>query len=85
MEKTIRGVFAGMFQTMSLQRELHVDHIRAGADLGAALTHTTGAIKILGNNKSMSILSRELFVLRRSAVGWRITDDMFNQPAVSTP
>lgn len=77
----LRRAFEGIFKALSFQRELHVDHIREGADMAAALTHTTGTRTDLTTNSTMTGLSRELFVLRKSGTGWRITDYMFNRTA----
>ncbi len=79
----IRGVFEKMFHAMRLQRELHIDQVREGGELGAVLTHTTGTVTIMANRNTISVLSRELFVLRRSPSGWHITDYMFNRPGSS--
>jgi conserved hypothetical protein len=80
-EDQIRRTFQGAFQARSFQRELHVDEVREGEDMASARTHTTGTITMLADNNVVSVVSRELFVLRKSAEGWRITDYMFNRPA----
>lgn len=84
-EEQIRRTFQGAFQARSFQRELHIDELREGEDLGSARMHTTETITILADNNVLSVVSRELFVLRKSADGWRITDYMFNRPANSGP
>ena len=81
----IRSVFESMFQTIRGQRELYIDHIRQGGEVGAALTHTSGTVTILANGNTIPVKSRELFVLRKSADGWLITDYMFNRPGSATP
>jgi uncharacterized protein (TIGR02246 family) len=75
----IRRTFQGAFQGRSFQRELHVDEVREGGDVAAARTHTTGTITILAGDNVLQVVSRELFVLRKSAEGWRIADYMFNR------
>jgi ketosteroid isomerase-like protein len=77
----IRRTFEGAFRARSFQRELHVDQIREGSDMAVAQTHTTGTITILAANDTIQLVSRELFVLRRTGADWPITDDMFNRPA----
>lgn len=69
-----------MFKARRLQRDLHIDHVREGGELGAMHTHTTGTVTILANDTAISVLSRKLFVVRRSQSGWHITDYMFNRP-----
>lgn len=49
--------------------------------MATARAHTTGTITFLADNNVIEAVSRELFVLRKSAEGWRITDYMFNRPA----
>jgi uncharacterized protein (TIGR02246 family) len=76
----LRRTFEGFFKIFSFQRELHVDHIREGAEMAAVLTHTTGTRTMLATNSTMTGISRELFILRKTGTGWRITDYMFNRP-----
>jgi len=52
-----------------------------GGGLAAVQTQTTGTVKLLASGSTISAVSRELFVLRRSGDGWRITDYMFNRTA----
>lgn len=76
----LRRAFEGIFKTLRLQREPFIDQIREGADMAAALTHTTGTLTVLASNTTMDLPSRELFVLRKFGNGWRITEYMFNRP-----
>jgi uncharacterized protein (TIGR02246 family) len=76
----LRRAFEGIFKTLSFQRELTIGSIREGAEMAAALTHTAGALTILATNNTIHAPSRELFVLRKSGDGWRITEYMFNRP-----
>jgi hypothetical protein len=41
-------------------------------------THTTATLTMLDKNTTIPVLSRELFVLRKTSPGWRIVDYMFN-------
>jgi uncharacterized protein (TIGR02246 family) len=74
----IRSTFDVAFQARSFQRELHIDRIHEGSGMAAAQTHTTGTITFLDENNATQVVSRELFVLRKSGSDWLITDYMFN-------
>lgn len=78
-QEQIRRAFQGIFQGVSFQRELHFDEVQESEGTAIARTHSTGTITILANDHVDSPVSRELFVLRKSADGWRITDYMFNR------
>lgn len=85
-QEQIRRTLQGMFQTMSVQvQDLHVDEVREEDDLAVARTHTTDTIKILASNSVVSAGYRELFNLRKTANGWRITDYIFNRPGNPGP
>jgi hypothetical protein len=45
-----------------------------------AQTHTTGTLNLLAPDTALELVSRELFVLRRTGSEWRIVDYMFNRP-----
>lgn len=75
----IRAMFQRHFEGLAFQRELHIDRVRQDGNVAVAETHTTGTITVGGN--TIPLVSRELFILRRSGNGWEITDYMFNRPA----
>lgn len=79
----LRRAYERTFQAISLQRELHIDQIREGSDVAVARTHTTGTLTFLAANNTITMGSRELFVLRRTGTDWQINDYMFNRPGSS--
>ncbi|MEX2546980.1 MAG: nuclear transport factor 2 family protein [Chloroflexota bacterium] len=81
--KQIRQSFEGHFREISFRREVHIDEIREGSEIATARTHTTGTLTFLAASNTVTIDSRELFVLRKTDGDWRITDYMFNRPASS--
>jgi ketosteroid isomerase-like protein len=76
----LRQFFTGLFKTISFGRELHIDRIIEEGDLATAQTHTTGTLTMLEPNTTISLTSRELFVLRKTGSEWRIVDYMFSHP-----
>lgn len=78
-QEELRRLFTGIFKALSFGRELHLDRIIEAGDLATAQTHTTGTQTRLETNTTISGLSRELWVLRKTGSGWRIVDYMFNR------
>jgi len=76
----LRQFFTGLFKAVSFGRELHIDRILEEGDLATAQTHTTGTLTMLEPDTTIELVSRELFVLRKTGSGWRIADYMFNHP-----
>lgn len=74
----LRHFFTGLFKAVSFARELHIDRIIEAGDLATAQTHTTGTLTMLEPNTTIALISRELFVLRKTGSQWRIADYMFN-------
>ena len=77
----IRAAFEGAFTAMKMQQECHVDHVVERDGIAVVRTHSTGMLTLLGPGTTLDQNHRELYVLRRSTEGWRITDYMFNSPA----
>ena len=61
-------------------RELHIDRVIEEGDLATAQTHTTGTLTMLEPDTTIELVSRELFVLRKTGSEWRIADYTFNHP-----
>jgi ketosteroid isomerase-like protein len=76
----LRGLFTGIFQALGFARELHIDRILEEGDVAIAQTHTTGTLNLLAPDTALELVSREIFVLRRTGSEWRIVDYMFNRP-----
>jgi ketosteroid isomerase-like protein len=75
----LQRMFTGIFMAMSFKRELHVDRIIEEGNLATAQTHTTGTLTMLDTNITISGISRELWVLRKTGSQWGVVDYMFNQ------
>jgi hypothetical protein len=71
---------AELFKAVSFGRELHIDRVIEEGDLATAQTHTTGTLTMLEPDTTIELVSRELFVLRKTGSEWRIADYMFNHP-----
>jgi uncharacterized protein (TIGR02246 family) len=64
-----------------IEEAIDVDRIVERGELAVAQTHSTGTLTVLESGATIELSYRELFVLRRSSDGWRITDYMFNSAA----
>ena len=62
---------------------LHIDQVYERSDVAVALADSTGTLTIRAANSTITVGSRELFVLRRTGTDWQITDYMFNRPGSS--
>jgi uncharacterized protein (TIGR02246 family) len=77
----IRVTYEGAFAAMKMQHELHLDRVLESGDLAVVRIVSTGTVTLLEPGTTTAQNHREIFVLRRSSKGWRITDYMFNSPA----
>ena len=74
----LKDVYEGFFAAMSAHEVPEVDSIAQGADLAVVRTHSAGSVTVRQSGRSSPAAFRELFVLRRDAEGWRISDYLFN-------
>jgi uncharacterized protein (TIGR02246 family) len=81
----IRATYAWAFQAMRFRREVHIDRLRGEGDVAVAQTHSTGTVSLMGDDRPVEAVNRELFVLRKGDAGWRITEYMFNRAPDATP
>lgn len=76
----IRQIFAGAFGAMRYQFDFAIDRVVIEGTMATVQAHATGTVTTLDTGSTVTAPPhRELFVLRKSAQGWRITDYMFNR------
>jgi hypothetical protein len=68
---------------MRIEGEVEDDGTRERGDVAVVRAHSSGTVTHLQRETTTSVEHRELFVLRRSIDGWRITDYMYVQLARS--
>lgn len=81
----IRATYAWAFQGMHFRREVHIDRLHEEGDVAVAQTHTTGTVSLMGDDRPVEAVNRELFVLRKGDAGWRVTEYMFNRAPGAPP
>lgn len=74
----LRATYEGFFATMQVTEQETVDRTSLGDGVAVVRTHSTGtAIDHISGERTQLQL-RELFGLRRTPAGWRISDYLFN-------
>lgn len=74
----LRATYEGFFSAFTVTEGVTVDRIRQEPDLAIVRTHSSGTITTKATGKSSPLALRELFALRRTPDGWRITEYAFN-------
>lgn len=75
----VKGAYAGVFSTIKLNIEFFIDEIEVDGDHAFARTTSKGSTLIHATGETVPEENRELFVLQRTAGGWRIARYMFNK------
>lgn len=68
-----------VFKDLDLLVAFHINEILIRNDLAIVRTSSDGEITYLKNNKTVKNNSRELFVMKHGAQGWKIYRYMFNE------
>jgi threonine dehydrogenase-like Zn-dependent dehydrogenase len=79
-----KGAIADLYrqraQVYGYGRQVHFDAVEQRLDLAAARCHSTGTLLLRKEGRTLEVVARELFLLRRDDRGWRITCYMNNRP-----
>lgn len=75
----IRSTYQGAFESICVHFEYVIEKVVEEGNLAIVRAHATGTITMLSTNSTNTAPQhRELFVLRQSDSGWKITDYLFN-------
>jgi uncharacterized protein (TIGR02246 family) len=74
----LRKVYEGFFAAMQVAEEETVERVSPGADVAVVYTHSTGTAIRRATGERTQLRLRELFGLRRTTAGWRISEYAFN-------
>jgi ketosteroid isomerase-like protein len=74
----LRGTYEGFFGGMRVTEQESIDRSSLGADVAVISTHSTGELTNRATGERSRLRLRELFGLRRTAAGWRISEYTFN-------
>lgn len=75
----IRSTYKGAFESICVHFECVIDKVVEEGKMAMVRARATGSITMLSTNSTNSAPQhRELFVLRQSDSGWKITDYIFN-------
>lgn len=77
----VRALYAERLSVFEYRRELHIDASDVSGDIAAVRCHTTGSFTNVATQQQIDAVSREVFVLRRQGITWRIATYIFNSPA----
>lgn len=75
----VKGAYTGVFSMIKLNIEFFIDEIEVDGDHAFARTTSKGSTLIHATGETVPEENRELFVLQRTAGGWRIARYMFNK------
>lgn len=75
----VRGAYTGVFSMIQLNIEFFIDEIEVDGDHAFARTTSKGSTLIHATGETVPEENRELFVLQRTANGWKIARYMFNK------
>ena len=75
----IRSTYKGAFESICVHFEYAIEKVVEEGNMVIVRAHATGTITMLSTNSTNTAPQhRELFVLRKSDAGWKITDYIFN-------
>jgi ketosteroid isomerase-like protein len=80
----LAATYAAALEACGMEYRFEFDGVDVRGDSAVALTRTTGVTTIRSTGDSSKARYRELFVLRRTPAGWRISQYMF-QPEPTQP
>ncbi|MFZ1693064.1 MAG: SgcJ/EcaC family oxidoreductase [Flavobacteriales bacterium] len=75
----LKAAYTGVFSSIKLSIEFFIDEIQVDGDHAYARTTSRGTTLIHATGESVPEENRELFVLQRTAGGWKIARYMFNK------
>jgi len=75
----VRGAYTGVFSMIQLNIEFFIDEIEVDGDHAFARTTSKGSTLIHATGETVPEENREIFVLQRTANGWKIARYMFNK------
>lgn len=74
----LRAVYEGFFGAMQVSEQPTVDRTTAGAEVAVVRTHSSGTLTNRTTGEQSQLRFRELFGMRATPQGWRISDYTFN-------
>ena len=77
----LRAAYEGVFAAMHVTEQETVDRVSLGADVAVVRAHSTGEATNRATGERSQLQLRELFGLRRTPAGWRISEYAFNSDA----
>lgn len=80
----LRGTYEEFFAAFAVTEHFGIDHVEQGRELAVVRTHSAGTMTNKATGESQPLALRELFALRRTPAGWRISAYAFNRD-VSNP
>jgi uncharacterized protein (TIGR02246 family) len=81
--QAVRASYTAIFGMIQLNIRFTIDEIGVEGGLAYARTRSVGTVKVLATGTTAPEENRELFVLRRTAEGWKIARYLFNKSSQS--
>ena len=75
----LRATYDGFFAAFTVTENVTIDRVERGVDLAVVRAHSSGTITTKSTGQSAALALRELFALRSTAEGWRISEYAFTR------